>query len=343
MVKLLGILLFSFAATLVAAIPFIDLLYRLKFQRQREVQRDIFGHFTSIVNRLHGWKVGTPNAGGVLVILTTVVLSAIFYKLVPGYEIRTKAFGFNWTAIILYLTLFLFGLLGLYDDIRKFYGFKQAGVWGLRIRYKVLLQLIPAAILGCLLYTKMHLTSVHVPVFDLNVELGAFYIIWATVVIFATTNAVNIADGLDGLASGLALFALSTFWVLSAHTNIHDVSLFIAVVIGSLLAFLYFNIYPARVWLGDTGALALGAMLAVVALMINASLVLPFIGFVFVIEAASSLIQIFTKGVFGKRVFQAAPLHHHFEARGWDETKVTMRFWLAGAIAAFVGLFIALL
>jgi phospho-N-acetylmuramoyl-pentapeptide-transferase len=130
---------------------------------------------------------------------------------------------------------------------------------------------------------------------------------------------------------------------LSAHTNSHDVSLFIAVMIGSLLAFLYFNIYPARVWLGDTGALALGAMLAVIALMINASLVLPFVALVFVIEAASSILQIFTKGVFKKRVFLAAPLHHHFEARGWDETKVTMRFWLLGAIFAFVGLFIALL
>src|SRR4030067_1312981 len=180
MVKLLGILLFAFAVTLVAAIPFINLLYQLKFQRQRESQRDIFGHFTSIVNRLHGWKVGTPNAGGILVIITAVVLSAIFYKLVPGYEIRTRAFGFNWTAVILYLTLFLFGLLGLYDDVRKFYGFKQAGAWGLRIRYKILLQLIPAVLIGYLLYTKMGLASVHVPVFDFDVELGAFYIIWAS-------------------------------------------------------------------------------------------------------------------------------------------------------------------
>jgi len=343
MVKLLGILLFSFVVTLVAAIPFINLLYRLKFQRQRETQRDIFGHFTSIVNRLHSWKVGTPNAGGVLVIITAVILSAVFYKHVPGYDIRTKAFGFNWSAVILYLTLFLFGLLGLYDDVRKFYGFRQVGVWGLRIRYKVLLQLIPALIIGYLLYAKLHLISVHVPVFDFDVALGSLYIVWAAIVIFATTNAVNITDGLDGLATGLSLFALSAFWVLAANTNIHDVALFIAVIVGSLLAFLYFNIYPARVWLGDTGALALGAVLAVVALIINASLVLPFVGLVFVVEAASSLLQIFSKAVFKKRLLIAAPLHHHFEARGWDETKVTMRFWLAGAIAAFVGLFIALI
>src|SRR4030042_6551374 len=171
MVNLLGILLFSFAVTLVAAIPFINLLYQLKFQRQREAQRDIFGHFTSIVNRLHGWKVGTPNAGGILIIVTAVILSAIFYKLVPGYEIRTQAFGFNWTSLILYFTLISFGLLGLYDDVRKFYRFKQSGAWGLRIRYKILLQFVLAAFIGYLLYEKMHLASVHVPGFDFDVEL----------------------------------------------------------------------------------------------------------------------------------------------------------------------------
>lgn len=335
MAKLLGILLVSFVVTLVAAIPFIDALYRLKFQRQREAQKDIFGHFTSIVNRLHGWKVGTPNAGGILVILVTIIFSAIFYKI--------TLFTINWTALVLYITLIGFGILGLYDDIRKFYGFKLAGAWGLRIRYKVLLQLILSFVIGYLLYTKMGLSSVHVPVFDINVELGNLYIIWAAFVIFATTNAVNVTDGLDGMAVGLILFALAAFWYLASQTNLGDVSLFIAATIGSLLAFLYFNIYPARVWLGDTGALSLGAMLAVVALMINASLILPFIGVVFVLEAASSLLQMFTKGVFGKRVFIAAPLHHHFEAKGWDETKVTMRFWLAGAIASFVGLFAALL
>jgi phospho-N-acetylmuramoyl-pentapeptide-transferase len=334
MVKLLGILLVSFAATLVAAIPFIDALYRLKFQRQRESQKDIFGHFTSIVNRLHGWKVGTPNAGGILIILVTMVFSAIFYKF--------TLFSINWTALILYITLVGFGVLGLYDDIRKFYGFKLAGAWGVRIRYKILLQLVLSFIIGYLLYSKMGLSSVHIPVFDFNVELGNLYIIWAAIVVFATTNAVNITDGLDGMAVGLTLFALSAFWFLASQTNLGDVNLFIAVIVGSLLAFLYFNIYPARVWLGDTGALSLGAMLAVVALMINASLVLPFIGIVFVLEAASSLIQMFTKGAFGKRVFIAAPLHHHFEAKGWDETKVTMRFWLAGAVASFVGLFVAL-
>lgn len=333
MVKLLGILLLSFVATIVAAIPFIDLLYRLKFQRQREAQKDIFGYFTSIVNRLHGWKVGTPNAGGILIILVSIVFSAIFYKI-------TK-FSLNWTAYILYITLVSFGILGLYDDLRKFYGFKQSGAWGLRIRYKIALQLIISVLIGYLLYTKMGLSGVHVPLLNFDIELGNWYTLWAAIVIFATTNAVNITDGLDGLATGLVVFALSAYWVLATGIGLGDVNLFIAVMIGTLLAFLYFNIFPARVWLGDTGALSIGAMLAVVALMIDASLILPFVGLVFVLEAASSLLQMFTKGVFKKRIFIAAPLHHHFEAKGWDETKVTMRLWLAGAVSAFLGLFIA--
>lgn len=335
MVKLLGILLVSFAATLVVAIPFINTLYRLKFQRQREAQKDIFGRFTSIVNRLHGWKVGTPNAGGILIILITIFFSALFYKL--------TLFSLNWTAYILYITLVGFGVLGLYDDLRKFYGFSLTGAWGLRIRYKVLLQLIVSFFIGYLLYTNIGLSSVHIPVWNIDVQLGSWYILWAAIVVFATTNAVNITDGLDGLVTGLTLFALAAFWVLASQINLADVTLFIAVIMGSLLAFLYFNIYPARVWLGDTGALALGATLAVIALMVDASFVLPFVGLVFVLEAASSLSQMFVKGVFKKRIFIAAPLHHHFEAKGWDETKVTMRFWLAGAISVFVGLFIALL
>lgn len=335
MVKLLGILLFSFGATLLAAIPFIDLLYRLKFQRKRESQKDVFGQFTSIVNRLHGWKVGTPNAGGILVILITIAFSTLFYWL--------TRFSLNWTAYILYITLIGYGLLGLYDDVRKFYGLKLSGAWGLRIRYKFLLQIIVALIIGYLLYTQVGLASIHVPIFNFDISLGSVYIIWAALVIVSTTNAINITDGLDGLATGLTLFALAAFWFLTTQAGLGDVSLFIAVISGSLLAFLYFNIYPARVWLGDTGALSLGAMLAVIALMLDASLVLPFIGFVFVIEAASSLIQMVSKGLLRKRVFLAAPLHHHFEAKGWDETKVTMRFWLLGALSAFVGLFVALL
>lgn len=344
MVELLSILLFSFAITFVSAVPFINLLYRLKFQRQKESQKDIFGAVTSIVNRLHGWKVGTPNAGGILVILITIVFSALFYKLVPGYNIISRLYGINWVAVILYLTLIGFGLLGLYDDIRKFYGYSLKGAWGLRIRYKFILQWLLALGIGYLLYSKMHLSSIYIPVVATNINLGWVYVPFASFVIVATTNAVNITDGLDGLVTGLMLISLLAFWYLATLVGLADVILFIAVLVGSLLAFFYFNIFPARVWLGDTGALAFGAMLATIALMTNTVFVLPFVGLVFVVETLSVLIQWTSKALRnGQKVFLSSPIHHHFEAKGWDETKVTMRFWLLGAVSAFAGIFVYLL
>lgn len=333
MVKILGVLLFSFLATLLTAIPFINLLYKLKFQRQKEKKEDLQGEENSVVNRLHAWKVGTPNAGGLLIIAVTIVLSAIFYQF-------TK-YKLNWTANILYLTLVAFGLLGLYDDIHKFYGHKK-GTYGLRAKYKFLLQWAIGLGIGWLLYNKMFIQTVSIPLIG-ELDLGPYYMAYAAFVIVAAANAVNITDGIDGLATGLIIIALTALWYLNIQFGLGDISLFIAVIIGSLLAFLYFNIFPARVWLGDTGALSLGAILAVISLIINQSIVLIFVGGVFVIEAATSLIQIVSKALRGgKKVFIAAPLHHHFEAKGWDETKVTMRFWLAGAVFAFLGLFVAL-
>lgn len=344
MVQLLAILLFSFAITFISAVPFINLLYRLKFQRQKEQQKDIFGAVTSVVNRLHGWKVGTPNAGGILVIVITIIFSALFYKSVPGYNIITRLYGVNWVAVILYLTLISFGLLGLYDDVRKFYGYSLKGAWGLRIRYKFILQWVLALLIGYLLYSKMHLSSVYVPLIAVDVNLGWLYVPFASFVIVATSNAVNITDGLDGLVSGLMIIALLAFWYLATLVGLHDVNLFIAVLVGSLLAFFYFNIFPARVWLGDTGALAFGAMLATIALMTNTTFVLPIVGLIFVVETLSVLIQWTSKATRnGKKVFIASPIHHHFEAKGWDETKVTMRLWLLGAVSAFLGIFVFLL
>lgn len=330
--KLFGVLIFSFLVTFASAIPFINLLYLLKFQRQKEKKESLTGEKNTIVNKLHSWKVGTPNAGGVLIIGVTTLLAAVFYQFTQ-YQV-------NATAIIIYLTLLGFGVIGFYDDIHKFFGWNKVGNWGLKAQYKLLLQLVFGLLIGALLYLEMGLSSVYIPFFGMY-DFGSLYILWAAFVIVSSANAVNITDGLDGLASGLTLIALTALWYLSAQTGLGDVSLFIAAIMGSILAFLYFNIYPARVWVGDTGSMAFGAMLAVVALIINASFVLPIIGLVFVVETLSSVIQIFSKRFFHRKIFLAAPIHHHFEARGWDETKVTMRFWLAGVLAAFLGLFIA--
>lgn len=341
MYKLFGILLLSMTFTAVLIVPFIDLLYKLKFRSPQYKSEDIAGKKT-LFNKLHGHKVGTPTGGGILIIISAFLFSLIFYAV-------TK-FAINWTAIILFFTLFSFGFLGLYDDIQKFFGFKKTGIWGFRFRYKFLTQWILGFLIGWFLYAHMNLQTVSLPVLGsvfgiAPLNLGVFFIVFAAVVIVATSNAFNITDGLDGLSTGLLLIALAAFWVLSGKSVHHgDVELFIAVLTGALLPFLYFNIYPARLFMGDTGALAFGAMLGVIALIIDQALILPIVGGVFVVEAASTLIQwgsILLRD--GKKVFKIAPIHHHFEAMGWDETKVTMRFWLFGAVLAFIGLFVATL
>lgn len=335
MYKLIGILLASFLFTFIAAVPFINILYKLKFQRKKEIgQKDIFGKTTSIVSSLHAWKVGTPNAGGLLIIASSILLSGLFYAL--------SKFSLNAGALILYLTLVSFGLLGFYDDIRKFYKLEHVGVWGLRLRFKFLIQWVIAFAIAYLIFSQMHIDYMTVPLLG-KLALGTFFIPFAAFTIVAMSNAVNITDGLDGLALGLSVIALSALWVVSDQPHLSDVQLFIGVILGSCLAFLYFNIFPARVWIGDTGALALGAMLAAIALITDNAFVLPIIGGVFVIEIFSVVIQWTSKAIRKKKVFLSAPIHHHFEAKGWDETKVTMRFWLAGAFFAFLGLFFAFL
>lgn len=334
MYKLFGILILSSLFTGALIIPFINLLYKLKFRNPTYKSEDFLGRKTPFA-KLHGWKVGTPTGGGILIIISTFLFSLVFYFV-------TK-FSINWTAIILFFTLFSFGFLGFYDDIQKFFNLERTGIWGFRFRYKFVIQWVLAFLIGYLLYSKMNLHSIFIPIINQQLTISSLYISFAALVIVASSNAFNITDGLDGLSTGLLLIALSAFWYLAGFSIHHgDIQLFIAVLMGALLPFLYFNIYPARLFPGDTGALAFGAMLGVIALMINQSLVLPIIGGVFVAEAASSIIQITSFALRrGKRVFLIAPLHHHFEAKGWDETKVTMRFWLTGAVLAFIGLFIA--
>ncbi|NCS32310.1 phospho-N-acetylmuramoyl-pentapeptide-transferase [bacterium] len=339
MYKIFAILLLSFIFTAALAIPFIHALYKLHIRQKPVKSVDMHGNKT-VFNDLHGWKVGTPTGGGVLILGSVLLFSIIFYVV--------TSFSINWTSIILFVTLISFGVLGMYDDFRKMIRVRKRRIRALPALEKLIIQTILGLIIGYLLYKFTGLHTVEIPilssVFRVNdISLGWLYIPFAAFVIVSSSNAFNITDGMDGLATGLMLIALSAFWVLAVpHTFSGDVILFIAVLMGALLAFLYFNVYPARLFMGDSGSIAFGALLGVIALLIGKSLVLPIIGGVFVIELLSSLIQLFSIRYLGeKRLFKIAPLHHHFEAMGWDETKVTMRFWIAGALCAFIGLFIA--
>lgn len=335
MIKFLGILLSSFVFTGVLSLPFINFLYRMKFQRQdQKGSRDAFNQKTPIFSRLHAWKVGTPVGGGVLVVFSVGLFSSIFYTL--------TRFTINWTTIVIFFTFISFALLGFYDDIQKIFGYKKTGVWGMRLRHKFALQWILAFLTALLLFFKMDLSSLWLPLLG-DFPLGIFYTLFAAFVIVSTVNAFNITDGLDGLAGGLLIIALCAFWVILSATGYGDAVLFVAVLVGSLLAFLYFNIHPARFWMGDTGAMAFGASLAVIALISQRVIVLPLVGGVFVVEVVSTLIQWGSRYFRRKKIFLSAPIHHHLEAIGWEEPKTVMRFWLVGAVLAFLGVFVAFL
>lgn len=338
MLKLLAASLLSLGFSFLLEVPFINLLYKIKFRDTEKLSIDFRGQET-LYNKVHGnnpGKVGMPTGGGILIIVSSALFTALVY-------IFTQ-YNFNDTAAVLYLAMGAFGLLGFYDDAKKLLGKRATGaLWCLRMKYKLGIQVFLGLLIGYLIFTRLGLHTLWLPLLG-NFDLGFLYIPFAAIVVVATTNAVNITDGLDGLATGLVMIALTAFWYLGSLGQFGgDLSLFIAVLIGSLSAFLYFNIYPARIIMGDTGALALGAMLGTVALLSGQALTLLIIGGVFVVEASSSLIQWGSMILRNKRVFLIAPLHHHFEALGWPETKVTMRFWLAGIFLAFLGLFIALL
>lgn len=231
-------------------------------------------------------------------------------------------------------------VVGLLDDIINLRG-DGTGVAGLRSGVKFLMIIALAVALGWFFLTKLGYSSVHVPFY------GPFDVGWMMVALFAfavvaTSNAVNISDGLDGLAGGLLSASFTAFGVIALLQGQFYLAGFCFTVVGALLSYLWFNIFPARFFMGDVGSFAFGVSLGVVAMLTNTLLLLPIIGIIFVIEAGSSLLQIVSKRFFGRKIFTSAPIHHHLEAGGWPETKVTMRFWVIGAVAALLGVYLAI-
>jgi len=230
--------------------------------------------------------------------------------------------------------------VGLIDDIINIRG-DGTGVSGLRSSVKFLMITAVAAVGAWFFYSKLGYTDVMVP-FVGQIELGWLIVPLFILAVVSTGNAVNISDGLDGLAGGLLANAYGVFAVIALLQGNFGIAGFCFTVMGALFSYIWFNIHPARFFMGDVGSFALGTALGVVAMLTDTIFLLPIIGFVFVVEAGSSLVQIVSKKFFGRRVFISAPIHHHLEAMGWPETKVTMRFWVIAQIVGFVGLLLAL-
>ncbi|MGD9129080.1 MAG: hypothetical protein PVJ09_01130 [Candidatus Woesebacteria bacterium] len=339
---LLGLLIFSFIITSIAIIPFINALYTLKFQRLKQETKDVFGKLTPVFNKFHKGKVGVPVGGGLLIILVVSLLFAVILPVLDffGIEITSVYSEHQAEVNILFFTFLSFAVLGLYDDVKKFFGFEKSGFFGLRMKHKFLFQIALALIISLMLYFNLGISILNIPFIGIF-DLGLLYIPFATFVIVAFTNAINITDGLDGLASGSLMISLFGLWILS--TSILDVplSVFIALWIGSLISFLYFNVYPARIFMGDVGALSFGATLAVVGLLLGKILALVVIGFIFVFEISSSLLQLFSKKFLGKKLMPAAPFHLTLQNYGWEEPKIVQRAWLVQIMLTLFGVWLA--
>lgn len=335
MAQILSLLMLSFFITSILIVPFIDFLYRIKFCRSVQETSDPFEQRTPIFDKLHNWKVGTPVGGGALVIGVVLLVSFWAYALLG---IKSSF----WEAFVLLFSFVTYGLLGLYDDLKKFFLKEKPRFFGLRLRHKLLIQVTLAFMIGLIFYFKLSYDFIHVQWFG-TIYLGPLYIVLAAFVIVAFTNAFNITDGLDGLASGLLMICLTAFWVISGQILDRTLVIFIAVWLGALIAFLYFNIYPARIWLGDVGALAFGSTLAVVGLLTGKIAALVVVGGFFVVEVLSSLLQLLAKKYWNRKLMPVAPFHLWLQYRGWEEPKVVMRIWLAGVMLAVFGLWLAVI
>jgi phospho-N-acetylmuramoyl-pentapeptide-transferase len=340
---LLGVLLFSYIITSVLYIPFIKLLYKWKFRRQHQKTLDAFHKRTPIFDKFHSSKAGTPVGGGLLIILFTTIMLPILLKLMGYFWIPvTSVYPLVTEVKILLFTFVSFGLLGLWDDAKKTFAWRREQFFGLRLRHKLILEIILAGIISYWLVFDLGITILHIPFIGV-VNLGWLFYPFSIFTIIAFANAFNITDGLDGLATGVLTIALVAFWTISGSILDTPLSVFIALWIGSLLAFLYFNVHPARIFLGDTGALSFGATFAVVGILLGKTPALVIIGGIFVVEVASSLVQLLSKKFLRRKAMAAAPLHLWLQYHGWPETKIVMRFWVIAIILAVFGLWSALI
>jgi len=304
-------------------------------------ENSISGEKAVFFNELHAKKGGTPTMGGLL-IWGTIIFVALVSRIFSAFGFFERSLLNRKETWIPLFTLATCGLLGLIDDYLNVKGIGHTK--GLNVKLKLLWLTIFSAIGAYWFYSKLGFSSVSIPIPGFNSwEIGIWYIPLFILVIISTANAVNFTDGLDGLASGLLIFAFGAFGIIAYAKGLLILTALCAVIIGALLAFLWFNIPPAKFYMGDTGSLALGATLGVIAMLTDEALILPIVGFVFVIETLSVIVQLLSKKFFKRKVFLIAPIHHHFEKKGWQEFTVVMRFWIIGAIFAAFGTILGLL
>ena len=315
MLPLLLAVVLAFGGVVLLGPIYIRLLQRLGFGKQIRIEGP----------QAHAVKAGTPTMGGMLIVVVVMFL-AMAMRLEDESTLTPM------------LTLVGVGILGALDDFVNV----RTG-FGMRGRYKLIWQTVVAILAAIYIQRHFALTGINVPLvgqFEIPILLLVLFIAFAIV---AASNAVNLTDGLDGLASGVLVFSFVAYLLIALvavpglKLSQPELAVFCALLIGALMGFLWFNVHPAQIFMGDAGALALGATLAVVAVVTGQLLLLVIIGLVFVAETVSVILQIGSYQLRGKRIFRMAPLHHHFELLGWAEEKITLRFWIVSALAGLLG------
>ena len=337
--RILGLAALSFAIAFALTPLLVHFLIKYRLGKQ------IRAEGAPVFNQLHQKKEGTPTMGGLLIWLTVLFMALLFWILTKfGVDHSVGNLNFlNRSQTLLPLgALVASGVVGLADDLLGIFRIGPKG-GGLKMRHRLLVYTAIASFGAWWFYYKLNWSTVHVP-FIGNFDIGIWYILIFIFILVATSFSVNETDGLDGLAGGTLLTAFGAYGVIAYSQGHFDLAAFCGVIIGSLLAFLWFNIHPARFFMGDTGAMSLGITLGIIAMITNQFLLLPLIGFVLVAESASVIIQLISKNLrHGKKIFVSAPFHHHLEAKGWLESQITMRFWIISFMTAALGLIISFL
>lgn len=318
-------IMLGFVISVIAGFIIIPILKKINFSQK----------INKLINVRHQKKQGTPTIGGLIFISSTLIALVMLY--IKG------SIAISHNLVIMVFVFLSYGALGFLDDFLKEKRKNTiSGSEGLKSWQKFILQVIIAIVFYFIYRSYGGTGDLTLSLFGWNFPMGWAYGIFILLVLVATTNAVNITDGLDGLAAGLSMFAFAAFGLIAWNTTWLDghqeLAIFCFLLIGSLAGFLVFNAHPAKVFMGDTGSLALGGALATVAVLTRHEFSLILIGGVFVIETLSSLIQIIAIRKFKKKVFLKAPLHHHFEELGWAETDIVRLFWSVGFILAMFGI-----
>ena len=337
--RVFAILAISFTVAMIFTPLLTHFLYKYKIGKQ--IRDD---GSSPVFTALHKKKAGTPTMGGLLIWIVVAVLAFLFWLLSGFFDnsIFNSLNFLNRPQTFLPLgILVLAGLVGALDDLMGVFKIGPKG-GGLGIKERILLFSFVAAVGALWFYFKLDWDMIHIPAIG-DFFIGIWYIPLFILVIVATSFSLNETDGLDGLAGGVILPAFGVFGAIAFAQGKVELAMFCAAIIGTLLAFLWFNVYPARFYMGDTGSMALGVTVGVVAMLTNSFLILPFVCFILVIESLSVIIQLVSKKFRHKKVFRSAPIHHHFEALGWPECKVTMRFWIIAWVMAAIGLVIGLM